>query len=46
MVNLFKKVFHFLIKFKMGMEEMEEIEVPHPFQGRDGALLLKDEDEL
>jgi hypothetical protein len=46
MVDLFKKIFHFLITFEMGMKEMEKIKIPHPFQSRDGISLLKDEDEL
>src|SRR4030043_255448 len=46
MMDLFKKVYPFLIQFEVGMEKMEEIEILHSFQGKDRSLLLKNEDEL
>src|SRR3989304_2303025 len=46
MMDLFTKDLDLLIKFKAGMEEMKEIKIPHPFQGRKGIFFLKDEDEL
>jgi len=46
MMDLFAKSLGLFIKFKAGVEKMKQVKIPHPFQGRKGIFLLKDEDEF